>query len=59
MLGTPLGPAALWLGVRRRASCTIDEEIHPDIMGVLYTRGEVTRVSHRNGAGVWNRATMP
>ena len=50
MAGTPSGPAALWFGVRRRASCRIVGEIRPDIMGVLCTWGDVTRVSHGIGA---------
>jgi len=47
---TPSGPAALWFEVRRRASCRIAREIHPDIMEVVCSWGEGTRASHGNGA---------
>jgi hypothetical protein len=32
--GTPSGPAALWLGVRRKASCMMIGVVHPKIIGV-------------------------
>jgi hypothetical protein len=32
--GTLSGPAALWLGVRRKASCMMAGVIHPEIIGV-------------------------
>ena len=50
MSGTPSGPAALWFGDRRRASCMIAGKIHSDIMGVVYRYDIGTRASHGNGA---------
>jgi len=61
--GTPSGPAALWFGVRRRASCIIVGVFRPDIVCI----GEVgvgrTWPSQENGApgknaGSGERATV-
>ena len=32
--GTPFGPVALWLGVRRKAFCMMNRVIQPEIIGV-------------------------
>jgi hypothetical protein len=48
--GTQSGPAALWFGVRRRASCSIDGVMHPEIIGIVYCRLGVMWESHGNGA---------
>ena len=50
MPGSPSGATALWFGVRRRVSCIIVGEMHPDIMGVVRSRGKKTRASHGNKA---------
>ena len=48
--GTPSGPAALWFGVRRRASCSIAGVMHPEIIGMVYRWLGVMWESHGNGA---------
>ena len=61
--GTPSGPAALWFGVRRRASCIIAKVICLEILGTEEVNFGRTRPSQGNGApggsvGSERRATI-
>ena len=61
--GTSSGPAALWLKVRRRASCIIAKVICPEIIGTEKTGVDWTRPSQGNIApegkvGFGERATV-
>ncbi len=48
--GTPSGPAAFWLGVRRKVSCMMIGVIHPEIIGIEDAGVGRTCPSHGNGA---------
>ena len=48
--GTPYGPAALWFGVRRRASSSIAGVMHLEIIGMVCRRLGVMWEGHESGA---------
>ena len=52
--GTPSGPAALWFGVRRRASWNIAGVIFPISMGSIEVGLGLTWVSHGKGTPIGN-----
>ncbi len=48
--GTPSGPADLWLGVRRNASCMMAGVMQPEIIGIEDAGLGWTCLSHGKGA---------